>query len=205
MGWPLALTRSLKGITFPRPFAIRVMYFRVSWISGRSTGCACRIAGEMSRRSAFHFLCDCLSCIPAARLPVFSATRDFRWATFIALTHEYRVSPMVASALELLPPSSSSPSAVRLFFSSLATHHRLQNERVRDEAIEVADILNSTGVRPLYLKGGAHLLTDLYPDIAMRQVSDLDILVPAARVDDCVAALRGRGITEGLQVSNVRF
>jgi hypothetical protein len=150
----------------------------------------------MSRTSAFHFLCECLSCIPDARQPVFNFDDDFSWTIFIALTHEYRVSSMMAGALNRLPSSSSLPNAVRLFFSGIATHHRQRNELVRVEAIEVAQILNGIGVRPLFMKGGAHLLTDLYPDIAMRQVSDLDILVPAERINDCVAALGIEGITQ---------
>jgi hypothetical protein len=103
---------------------------------------------------------------------------------------------MVAAALEGLPSSSSLPNAVRFFFSNIARHHRQRNERVRNEAIEIAGILNGIGVSPLFMKGGAHLLTGLYPDIGMRQVSDLDILVPAERVDDCVAALASRGVAQ---------
>lgn len=45
------------------------------------------------------------------------------------------------------------------------------------------------------MKGGAHLLSDLYLDIAQRQMADLDILIPEARIGDCVAILDSRGIT----------
>jgi len=118
------------------------------------------------------------------------------WATLIALSHEYRVSSALALAVETSSPSDV-PAGVDVLLSSLASHMRRRNERIYKEAIEVAGILNGIGVTPVFMKGGAHLLAGLYPDIAIRQLADLDILVPATRLDDCVAALNERRI-EGL-------
>ncbi|MCG8688375.1 MAG: nucleotidyltransferase family protein, partial [Desulfobacterales bacterium] len=78
---------------------------------------------------------------------------------------------------------------------SFADHSRRLNERVRQEALEVAKSLNDIGVTPVFMKGGAHLLSGLYRDMAQRQMADLDILVPADRIDDSVTALAARGIT----------
>ncbi|MBN2238103.1 MAG: nucleotidyltransferase family protein, partial [Bacteroidales bacterium] len=38
-------------------------------------------------------------------------------------------------------------------------------------------ILNPEGLKPIYLKGTAHLLSGLYPDIAERMLSDIDFLL----------------------------
>src|SRR5262249_35630046 len=40
-----------------------------------------------------------------------------------------------------------------------------------------------------------NLLAGLYPDIGMRQMADLDVLLPAKRVNDCVAKLADHGMT----------
>ena len=151
---------------------------------------------EASRATAFCSLLDCLSHIPSGGPPIDELTGNFRWSTFVALAHEYRVSCAVSSAIEGLTPSDSQPREIKALFSGIADHNRRRNERVHGEAFEVAEILNAIGVTPLFMKGGAHLLTRLYPDAAMRQMADLDILVPATRVDGCVAALKGHGFTE---------
>ena len=150
--------------------------------------------GEMGRTSAFYFLCDLLRGIPTGRHADTDGT--FRWSEFIALTHEYRVSAAAAYAIEYRAPRKSCPDGVRAFLLGRATHSRQRNERVRNEAIEIARTLNEIEVEPLFMKGGAYLVTDLYPDIAMREMSDLDILVPSATLDNCIAALNERGIAQ---------
>ena len=150
----------------------------------------------MSRATAFCFLCDCLSRISSDSQPSGNLAGNFRWTTFIALAHEYRVSCAIAPAMEGLSPADSQSREIKAFFSGIADHNRRRNEQVRGEAIKVAEILNGVGVTPLFMKGGAHLLTGLYPDAAMRQMADLDILVPATRAGDCIAALKGHGFTQ---------
>ena len=155
----------------------------------------------MSRAIAFSFLCECLARIASRDQPTSENPGDFRWTTFIALAHEYRVSSAVASVMQNVSSSKSPPREAVAFLSGIADHNRLRNERVRREAIELAGILNEVGVTPLLLKGGAHLFTGLYPDPAIRQMADLDVLVPAGRIDDCVAALKDRDFT---QLNNYR-
>ena len=148
----------------------------------------------MSRTAAFSFLCSCLSSIASGRQPPESHDKNFGWATFIALAYEQRVSSAVASAMGGLFPHHSPPSGAISYLVGLAAHHRQRNQKVLEEAIEVAKILNRIDITPVFMKGGAHLFTGLYPDIGMRQMADLDILVPATRANDCVAALNAHGI-----------
>ncbi len=155
----------------------------------------------MSRATAFCALCDCLSRIPSGSQRSGELADKFRWTTFITLAHEYRVSGAVASALEGASPSVPQSREIKALLSGIASHDRQRSERVQREAIEVADILNGIGVTPFFMKGGAHLLTRLYPDLAMRQMADLDILVPERCVNDCVAALKKQGFA---QLTNYR-
>ena len=150
----------------------------------------------MSRAAAFRFLCDCLSSILSNRPPRSGLTADFRWTTFIALAHEYRVSFAVASTMEGLSPSESPSKEIRAFFSGIANHNRQRNERIRREATDVAKIMNGIGVTPIFMKGGGHLLTGLYPDVAIRHMADVDVLVPTTRVDECVNVLLACGFTQ---------
>jgi len=151
---------------------------------------------ETSRANAFLFLLACLSRMSSDESLIGEMTSNLRWATFIALAHEYRVACAVSSAIERLSPSESPSREIKALFSGIADHNRRRNEQVRKEAIEVANVLNSIGVTPLFMKGGAHLFTGLYPDVAIRQMNDLDILVPESSVDDCVAALKKQGFEQ---------
>jgi hypothetical protein len=116
------------------------------------------------------------------------------WAAFIGLANEYRVSSAVACAMEA-GRSESVPQAAMAYFQGRAAHYRRRNTAIRDEAAEVAAILNNIGVTPILLKGGAHLVSGLYPNIAMREMSDLDLLVPETRINDCLAKLAEHGVT----------
>jgi Uncharacterised nucleotidyltransferase len=154
------------------------------------------VPGDLGRVAAFRALCDCLSTIRGGREPrdIVLEPENLSWATFIGLANEYRVSSAVACAMDAGRPESL-PKAARTYFEGLAAHYRRRNEAIRDEAVEVAAILNNIGVTPTLMKGGAHLVSDLYPDIAMRHMSDLDILVPETRIKDCLAKLADHGIT----------
>jgi ABC-type proline/glycine betaine transport system ATPase subunit len=76
------------------------------------------------------------------------------------------------------------------FFDGVATLNRQRNEKIHAEAINLALILNRMDIVPVLLKGGANLLSGLYADSAHRMMTDLDVLVPAQRLLDCVAELR---------------
>ena len=152
-------------------------------------------AGTLSRIAAFRFICDCLSWPPPERLSRAVSGEDFSWTELIALAHEYRVSSAVAAGLSEAGVSDLLLKDAAVYFASTATHCRQRSKQIRSQAIDVAQILNAIGVTPLFMKGGAHLSAGLYPDPGMRQMADLDILVPAERIDDCVAVLGRNGIT----------
>src|SRR5262249_5837673 len=111
-----------------------------------------------------------------------------------SLAHEYRVSSTVACAIRA-NGHESLPRGVKAYFDGLANHYRQRNEEIRGEAVKIATIFNEIDVIPVFMKGGANLLAGLYPDIGMRQMADLDILVPAVRINDCVAKLADHGMT----------
>ena len=55
--------------------------------------------------------------------------------------------------------------------------NRDRNQQIIDEAHEITSLLNQKGITPVFLKGTAHLLDNLYEDIAERVVGDIDFLV----------------------------
>jgi len=55
--------------------------------------------------------------------------------------------------------------------------NRERNHRIIDQAEEIAILLNQHGITPVFLKGTAHLLLNLYYDPAERMIGDIDFLV----------------------------
>ena len=153
----------------------------------------------MSRAAAFHFLCGCLSRnIVGSQDELLHAAQNpsFAWETFIQVAGELLVAPAMLDALRSKNLVEALPSDVIDFFDGVAILNRLRNERLVSEAIALATILNEIEVVPVFLKGGAHLLSGLYPDLALRLTLDLDVLVPADRLSDCVSRLSADGYKE---------
>jgi hypothetical protein len=153
----------------------------------------------MSRAAAFHFLCGCLSRngVGAQEALARSAHNPaFAWETFVQVAAETLVAPAVLDALRSKKLVAALPADVTDFFDGMATLNRQRNERLVGEAIALAAILNEVEVVPIFLKGAAHLLSGLYPDPALRFTLDLDVLVPADRLSDCVNRLRAEAYQE---------
>jgi hypothetical protein len=103
------------------------------------------------------------------------------------------VAPAVLDAFRSKDIVDAVPADVVDFFEGIAALNRQRNERLQTEAIELAAILNGVGVVPVFLKGAAHLVSGLYSDPAQRVMVDLDVLVRADRLSDCVACLQANG------------
>ena len=141
----------------------------------------------MSRAVAFNTLLEYLSQL-VREFQVEQRRGYFSWPEVIALAHEYRVSSALGCTLRC-SCADHAPSEVIKLLRTLSAHQRFRNEQARKAVIEIGIILNDIGIIPVVMKGGAHILTNLYPDPAARQISDLDLLVPASRIDECRKAL----------------
>jgi len=110
---------------------------------------------------------------------------------FVALASEHLVTPVLhAVAPAGLPPDLAD------YLAASHTLNDMRNAVFSPELEEIACWLNARDVVPVVLKGGASLLSGLYRSRADRMVTDIDLLVPAHRLDDCVADLHGRGFGE---------
>jgi len=119
--------------------------------------------------------------------------KKFGWAQLVSLAYGYEIASSLPVALRKLELRDGLPQATLDYLDGLAVTVRRRNALVLGQAIEVARILNRLDVTPVLLKGGANLLRGLYPDPAMRVMTDLDMLVPADALDTCVASLRKDG------------
>jgi hypothetical protein len=68
-----------------------------------------------------------------------------------------------------------------------------RNNKLKQQTLEIVKQLNSIEVIPVLLKGATALFSNLYPNPACRLMGDLDILVPADRIEECVLVLKEDG------------
>ena len=149
----------------------------------------------MTALSPFNFLCATLSMNENSEAddlwPATSGLRIPDVQQLVSLASRHWVSAAIIPFLN--HKGRSLPSGIQEYFEGTATLNRMRNTRIRSEALAITKALNEIGVVPVFLKGGANLLSGLYSDTAVRIMLDLDILVPVERVQECVAAMEARG------------
>ena len=103
---------------------------------------------------------------------------------------EFRV-PALNCRLREIPIAS--PPEVSDFLAIVEEMNRERNERILDEARSIASLLNQPGIEPVLLKGAAYLVGNVYPDVGCRYLCDLDVLIPASRLNEAGEVLeKGR-------------
>ena len=73
--------------------------------------------------------------------------------------------------------------------------NRVRNQRLRIEARTVSEALAEIDCRAVHLKGLGHVLAGTYDDHGARMTSDMDVLVPADRVQDAARHLLAKGFS----------
>ena len=146
---------------------------------------------------AFRLLCCGLSLYQrpdrAQAFRDLATSGNIVWEDFVATASAHQLAGVFHHAIETFGLGAALPAGIVEYFDGIATLCRQRNDGVRREAIELAELLNEIGVSPIFLKGGGHLLCDLYPDRAMRVMVDLDVLVPPDSVAACATRLAEAG------------
>lgn len=127
--------------------------------------------------------------VEADRLPPPESTV---WSDLSALAAGQRVRPLLFRAVQRRGLEARMPAGVR---DGLARAHRdttMRNLRLYAELAQVARTLAARGVPVLVLKG-AHLGGEVYRDVGVREMNDLDVLVRVEHLPAAVEVLHDRG------------
>jgi hypothetical protein len=138
----------------------------------------------MNRR-ALDDLVECLA--GNVRVP-----RD--WRALVALSSETLTIGTLADALLDAPLSSEIPEEIRELLIEVRERARQRNEHLKAQFLELLPALNSVGVEPIVMRGMARLISD--PSEESRLLSDIDLLVPGERLDECSKALTDLGYSK---------
>lgn len=108
----------------------------------------------------------------------------------MSLANRALVTPQLAAALA--PVSDHVPAAIWAFLAEVRRRNSERNARLWRQLTEATRALNAAGVEPVLLKGAAIMAPHSHRPFD-RLMSDLDLLVPPARIPDALAALQATG------------
>lgn len=136
----------------------------------------------MTNKELFYFTARCLVIDehPYYRQQICDtiAADGVEWEKFVALCSNHYILPAIYlkfkshQILELLPGEMSE------YLKEIYELNRSRNEKILNQLRQITAVLNKSNIYPVFLKGAAHLLDQLYADIGERILKDIDILVP---------------------------
>lgn len=85
------------------------------------------------------------------------------------------------------------PADLRLYFQLMYEENATRNQQARQELALLGKAFQRASIPAVILKGGAEMLAPFYQDATHRYLSDLDILVPEARLKEAAEILFARG------------
>jgi len=107
------------------------------------------------------------------------------WGKVICLANAHLLTPTLAMALADQGLRNCLSADVGAYLQRLYTLNLQRNQHLRAQLIEVGAALNRIGVEPVLLKGACSLVTRMYSHPGSRMMTDLDVLVPQARIEAC--------------------
>jgi hypothetical protein len=120
---------------------------------------------------------------------------DLDWEYLVEAAVRHAMSPLLGHGLGLAraaDPSTRVPAPVHDELVGMEAHNRRRNERLLRVAGEAATALAAEGVPSLALKD-LQLVPEVYPDVALRPMGDLDLAVPRERYSDAMQVLATLG------------
>jgi len=114
------------------------------------------------------------------------------WRPLIRLAGDTLTIGTLASAVLTSEYTCQLAENVRDLLADVLERARERNRRLKQQLLEAVPSLDAIGVRPILMRGIAFLLEDGDAD-SDRLLSDIDILVPADRREECIQTFRSLG------------
>jgi hypothetical protein len=117
----------------------------------------------------------------------------FSWEELVWTASSHLVMPALFTALRRHHLLWLLPEELTAHLENVWSLNHYRNLRIIGQAREIAETLSAAGIRPLFLKGAAGVISSLYPETADRIMIDIDILVPSGEVDRAARAILASG------------
>jgi len=147
------------------------------------------------RWQAFTTLCEYLRAGFLGATP--SRRVGHNWELIVEISNQHHVAAAVDWCLR---HDKAAPAKVRDYFDAIRSLNAARNEVIAGELLRVLELLYAIGVRPILLKGAAHLAEELYPP-GTRIIGDVDVLINEIETEAAVRCLLENGFTSAHQSS----
>ena len=136
----------------------------------------------MTNKELFYFTGKCLMLDedPEFRHEIYKtiAANDIEWQRFVALCSNHLVLPVIYLKFKKHGILEYVPEELAEYLMEIYELNLARNRQILIQLQEITTILNKSNIYPIFLKGAAHLLDELYSDIGERIMGDIDFLVP---------------------------
>jgi len=99
------------------------------------------------------------------------------WEFFVAFSTGHYILPALYINLKNVNLLQLLPSDLVVFMADIYNQNSNRNMRLYAEVLEINELLLAHNISPIFLKGSAHLILNLYTDPAQRMIGDIDFLV----------------------------
>ena len=159
----------------------------------------------MRYKQTFYFIAKCLSISldqknkTAIEKTLQANTID--WDAVVKLSTQQLVFPALYCNLKREGFLPYLPQELVNYMELVTGLNRQRNQHIITQATALNTLLLNHGIRPIFLKGAANLITGLYTDIAERMVGDIDFIFSKKDYPKAIQLLRGYGYTEVLKAT----
>ena len=157
----------------------------------------------MRYKQTFYFIAKCLSISldqknkTAIEKTLQANTID--WDAVVKLSTQQLVFPALYCNLKRAGFLRYLPQELVNYMELVTGLNRKRNQQIITQATALNTLLLNHGIRPIFLKGAANLITGLYTDIAERMVGDIDFIFSKQDYPKAIQLLREYGYTEVLK------
>ncbi len=148
----------------------------------------------MTYKKALYFIGRCLSLAkyPERKKSVEETIKsdDVDWDLVIKLSSNQMVIPTLYLNLKRGHLLDLLPEGLELYFEEITQANTKRNKALLRQVNNLAMLLEKHQIKPIFLKGTAHLIGGLYQDIGERMIGDIDILVAKNQVEEVAAILK---------------
>jgi len=112
----------------------------------------------------------------------------------VSLANNHLLTPAMWVVLKKKNLTDELPDELRDYLRELHQLSKERNAQLRAQLLEAVRQLNRIDITPVLLKGAMHLVTDVYGDTGAQIMTDIDLLVPREKINECLPALHGLGL-----------
>jgi hypothetical protein len=156
------------------------------------------IPPDTAAKAAFVFLASCCSLAKSRRQELAAPVADLDWSKTLEMAEHHGVTPLIYTALANSPALVPATRLEEL--RNRYERNARKNLKFTAELFRILDCLQANSVPAIALKGPL-LAETVYGDLALRDFSDLDVLVQGRDVPQAKAALQSLGYSASTPLS----